>query len=74
MTKFTLRLTGEDSSRVFETNNENDTLDGLAKHLIDNGYLLGMMRTSDRLPEPEEAMILATQVKWITLGMTRQQR
>ena len=74
MTKFTLRLAGEDSSRVFETANENETLDGLAKHLIDNGYLLGMMRTSDRVPEPEEAMILAAQVKWITLGLTRQQR
>ena len=74
MTKFTLRLAGEDSSRVFETPNENETLDGLAKHLLDVGYLLGMMRTSDRVPEPEEAMIPAGQIKWITLAPTRQQR
>jgi len=74
MAKFTLRLAGEDSSRVFETPNENETLDELAKHLIETGYLRGTMRTSDRVPEPEEAMILATQVKWITLGQTRKPR
>lgn len=74
MTKFTLRLAGEDSSRVFETANENETLTGLARQLVDTGYLLGMMRTSDRVPEPEEALIPAGQVKWITVAPTRQQR
>ena len=74
MTKYTLRLAGEDSSRVFETPDENETLDGLGKHLVETGYLRGTMRTSDRVPEPEEAMILASQVKWITLGLTRKQR
>ena len=74
MTKFTLRLAGEDSSRVFETAGENETLEGLAKRLADTGYLLGLMRTSERIPEPEEAAIPASQIKWITLAPTRQQR
>lgn len=74
MTRFTLRLAGEDSSRVFETTDENETLKGLADHLTGTGYLLGMMRTSDRLPEPEEAVIPAAQIKWITLAPTRQQK
>jgi hypothetical protein len=72
MTKFTVRLVGEDSPRAFETPGENDTVSALAKSLGESGYLFGKMKTSDRVPEPQEVAILASQVKWITLAPTRE--
>jgi hypothetical protein len=67
MAKLSVRLIGEDSSRVLETTGENETIDGLAQHLTATGYLLGKMKTSERIPEPQEVAILASQVKWISI-------
>jgi len=72
MTRFAVRLVGEDSARVFETQGENETVEDLAKHLLETGYMLGKMKTSERVPEPEQVAIPAAQVKWISLGQTRQ--
>jgi hypothetical protein len=74
MTKFSIRLVGEDSPRAFEAAGENETVETLARHLLETGYMLGRMKTSDRVPEPEEVAILAGQVKWITLAPVRQAR
>ena len=67
MTKISVRLIGEDSSRVLETAGENDTVNALAQHLTATGYLLGKMKTSERTPEPQDVAILASQVKWIAI-------
>ena len=72
MTRFAVRLVGEDSARVFETEGDNETVEGLAKHLLQTGYILGKMKTSERVPEPEQVAIPAAQVKWIALAPTRQ--
>jgi hypothetical protein len=69
MTKFAIRLAGEDSSRVFETE-EDETLNGLAKQFVEVGYVLGKMKTSERLPEPQDTVILASQVRWLALSAT----
>jgi hypothetical protein len=74
VTKFSIRLVGEDSARAFETPGEGETIDSLARHLIETGYMLGKMKTSERVPEPEDVAILAAQVKWITLAPVRQAR
>lgn len=74
MTKFAIRLVGEDSARVIETAGENETVNGLAKHLLMTGYMLGKMKTSERVPEPQEVAILASQVKWITATATERGR
>ena len=34
MTKFAVMLIGEDSARVFEREGDNETVEGLAKHLL----------------------------------------
>ena len=70
MTRFAVRLVGEDSARVFETEGENESVEGLAKHLLGTGYMLGKMKTSERVPEPELVAIPAPQVKWISLAPT----
>ena len=67
MTKLSVRLIGEDSSRILETAGENETVNGLAKQLASTGYLLGKMKASERVPEPQEVAILASQVKWIAI-------
>jgi hypothetical protein len=67
MAKVSVRLIGEDSSRVLETTAGNETIDGLARHLTETGYLLGKMKTSERMPEPQDVAILASQVKWISV-------
>ena len=72
MTKFVVRLVGEDSARTFETPGESETIEGAAQQLVDRGYLLGKMKTSERAPEPQEVAILASQVKWITHAPARQ--
>lgn len=72
MTKYTLRLAGEDSSRAFETEGGDQTVESLAKQMVETGFLLGRIRTSERLPEPEEVAIPAAQVKWISLAPSRQ--
>ena len=72
MTKFVVRLVGEDSARTFETLGESETLAGAAEQLVDLGYLLGRMKTSERTPEPQEVAIIASQVKWITHAPARQ--
>jgi hypothetical protein len=71
MPKFALRLVGEDSGRVFETEDANDTVENLAKRVIERGYLLGKMKTTERLPEPQEVALMATQIKWISPAQTR---
>ena len=45
MTKFVVRLVGEDSARTFETPGESETIEGAAQQLVDRGYLLGKMKT-----------------------------
>jgi hypothetical protein len=71
MPKFALRLVGEDSARVFETEDAGDTVENLARRLIETGYLLGKMKTTERLPEPQEVAVMASQVKWIAPAQTR---
>jgi hypothetical protein len=66
MTKFSVRLLGEDSARIFETASEAN-VDGIAKQLVSAGYMLGRMKTSERIPEPQEVAVLAAQVKWISV-------
>jgi hypothetical protein len=66
-----VRLVGEDSARTFETANENDTVTGLADEAAAKGYLLGKMKTSERVPEPQEVAILLSQLKWIAPAPTR---
>jgi hypothetical protein len=65
MAKFTLRLVGEDSTRNFETSAENETVESLAQHLTKTGFMLGKMRTTERIPEPQDVAIFLSQVKWI---------
>jgi hypothetical protein len=74
VTKFAIRLVGEDSARAFETPGDGETVGGLARHLVEVGYMLGKMKTSERVPEPEEVAILAAQIKWIALAPVRQAR
>jgi len=71
MTKFTVRLVGEDSPRALETPGEDETIADLAQELVAKGFLLGRMKTSERLPEPQDVAILLSQVKWITPAPTR---
>ena len=57
---------------MLETEGENETVESLAKHLLETGYMLGKMKTSERVPELEQIAIPAAQVKWIALAPTRQ--
>jgi hypothetical protein len=41
MTRFAVRLVGEDSARMFETEGENEIVEDVAKHLLQTGYMLG---------------------------------
>jgi hypothetical protein len=70
MTKFALRLAGEESSRVFESAAEADTLDGLAREMVETGYLLGKMKLSERVPEAQGVAIPASQIRWLALAAT----
>jgi hypothetical protein len=42
--------------------------EAVVKRLVENGYLLGKMKTSERTPEPEEVAITASQVRWLALA------
>ena len=72
MTKFVVRLVGEDSARSLETAGENETIEAASQQLVERGYLMGKMKTSERMPEAQEVAILASQVKWITFAPARQ--
>jgi hypothetical protein len=71
MAKFVVRLVGEDSPRTIETPGDDDTVAVVAKQVVRDGYLSGKMKTSERVPEPQEVAIFLSQLKWITPAPAR---